>query len=153
MKKYWIWPRIPRVSPREIQWKEMVDIVHMYLPFISLEQKPNFLYANFKGLKWMKKHRHINIFLALCSLTLQGISPKLTLFIIGPWNILQLINLIGAQCIKTWKVQTHQYIFGSILINIARYFTKIELDLPYAIFHNWSLKCIAINKCVWCTKQ
>ena len=34
------------------------------------------------------------------------------------------------------KVQTHQYIFSSIFTNIARYFTKIELDLPYAILHN-----------------
>ena len=51
---------------------------------------------------------------------------------------------------KKWKhkVHTHQFIFGSIFANIARYFTKIELDLLYAILHNQFLICIEIDKFV-----
>ena len=41
-------------------------------------------------------------------------------------------------------MQKYQYIFGSIFTNIVRYVLKIELDLPYAILHIWSGKCIAL---------
>ena len=44
-----------------------------------------------------------------------------------------------------YKYAGKQYILGPIFINIARYVLKIELDLPYAILHNLSGRCIAIN--------